>query len=151
MIIKLKLISYLFLCIASPLAMADLIVTQEEFDRYQNYTAPSKAEVDKSSIDGPKIVVFQPDLDKAIKSPFPIEIFFQPNEGKKISWKTFKVFYGNFQFDITSRFLKEARLTGNSVYIDKVDIPVGYHKLTIKISDEGNKSTQKDFLVLVEK
>jgi len=81
--IKLKLITYVFLCIASQLAVADLVVSQEEYEKYQNYSSPSKAETDKGNLDGPKIVVFQPDLDRAIKSPFPIEIFFQPNEGKK--------------------------------------------------------------------
>lgn len=130
---------------------AEYLVNFDEMEKYQSPLAPSASEKFNTDPDAPKIVVFQPDVDKAIKAPFPIEIFFQPASGVKVSWESFRVLYGNYQFDITNRFLKEARVSENGLYIPKADIPPGYHKLTIRIADERKKYAQKDFLVMVEK
>lgn len=137
--------------LAHGICHAEYLIDFDEMTKYQSPVAPSAAEKFNTDPDAPKIVVFQPDVDKAIKAPFPIEIFFQPANGSKVSWDSFKVLYGNYQFDITNRFLKEARLSENGLYIPKADIPPGYHKLTIRIADERKKYAQKDFLVMVEK
>lgn len=131
-------------------ASAAQLVTEEEVRQYQNMMVPTGEALPPDDPGAPRIVIFQPDVDKTVQSPFPIEIFFRPSEGQRIEWGSFRVYYGTFQFDITNRILPIAKIHDNSIYIAQAEIPAGRHKLTLKIADERQRVSRRDVEILVK-
>lgn len=145
----------IYLLLAILFATANLaaqpLVSQEEYVKYQQLSGASAIEVAIEDPRAPKIIIFQPEVTKTVKAPFPIEVFFRPFENQKILWKSFKALYGSMQFDITERLLKMATISENSLFISNADIPVGNHKITLLIADDMQRKAQKEFIVVVEK
>lgn len=133
-----------------PQVNAAQLVTEEEVRQYQSMMVPTGEALPPDDPGAPRIVIFQPDVDKTVRSPFPIEIFFRPNDGQSIAWESFRVYYGSFQFDITNRILPIAKIHDNSIYISHAEIPVGKHKLTLKIADEKQRVARRDVEILVK-
>jgi len=145
---------FVFLAIATwlPLpVLADALITSEEAERFQSLIDPAARQVVAIDADAPSILVLQPLTEGSLKAPFPIRISFHASSGHRIAWDTLRVFYGNFQLDITERVLREANISSDSLYLPKADIPPGLHKLTVRISDERRSIAQKDLMLLVEK
>lgn len=126
------------------------LVTEEEMRMYQNMVVPTGESLPPDDPGAPRIVIFQPDVDKSIHSPFQIEVFFRPNDGQRIAWDSFRVYYGSFQFDITNRILPLAKIHDNSIYISHAEIPSGKHKLTLKIADEKQRVARREVEILVK-
>lgn len=131
-------------------AMASQLVTEEEVRMYQSMVVPTGDSMPPDDPGAPRIVIFQPDVDKSVRSPFQIEVFFRPNDGQRISWESFRVYYGTFQFDITNRILPIAKIHDNSIFISHAEIPAGKHKLTLKIADEKQRVSRRDLEILVK-
>ena len=92
---------------------------------------------------------FQPVINKNFW--LPIEIFFRPHENQKILWSSFRALYGTMQFDITERLLKMAVISDNSLFVSNVDIPPGSHQITLLVTDDRQRKSQKEFILVVEK
>lgn len=130
-------------------AEASQLVSEEEVRMYQSMVVPTAESLPPDDPGAPRIVIFQPDVDKSIRSPFQIEVFFRPNDGQRIAWDSFRVYYGTFQFDITNRILPIAKIHDNSIFISHAEIPAGKHKLTLKIADEKQRVSRRDVEILV--
>jgi hypothetical protein len=130
---------------------AQPLVSQEEYVKYQKISATIANDGFIEDPKAPKIIIFQPEVTKTVRAPFPIEVFFRPFENQKIAWGSFKALYGGMQFDITERLLKMATISDNSLYISNADIPVGIHRITLLIADDMQRKSQKEFIVAVEK
>lgn len=130
-------------------AEASQLVSEEEVRMYQSMVVPTAESLPPDDPGAPRIVIFQPDVDKSVRSPFQIEVFFRPNDGQRIAWDTFRVYYGTFQFDITNRILPIAKIHDNSIFISHAEIPAGKHKLTLKIADEKQRVSRRDVEILV--
>lgn len=143
--------SGLLLCLllATGRVAAVELITRDEAQTYQTHIVPSRDEVPADDRDAPRIVVFQPDLQASVRTPFPIEIFFKPADGARIAWPSLRVLYGSSQFDITSRIRQVARIADNSLFIQQAEIPPGTHRLTLKIADENKRTARRDLVIVV--
>lgn len=132
-----------------PGAEASQLVSEEEVRMYQSMVVPTSESLPSDDPGAPRIVIFQPDVDKSVRSPFQIEVFFRPNDGQRIAWDSFRVYYGTFQFDITNRILPIAKIHDNSIFISHAEIPAGKHRLTLKIADEKQRVSRRDVEIVV--
>jgi hypothetical protein len=99
----------------------------------------------------PQIQVLEPDvLDKPLKNPFKMEVFFKPQNGALLDFSTFKAYYGTFKLDITDRLMKQAVKTASSIRLSNVDIPSGRHKIFISIKDNLGHTAAKEIAFKVE-
>ena len=101
--------------------------------------------------DEPLIEVLSPVIkDGKVASPVSIEVRFKPATGKAIDSSSFKVYYGAFKIDVTSRLLKTAKVTSAGFAIDKVDIPAGSHRLVMRVSDDSGATGLSELKFTVE-
>lgn len=101
----------------------------------------------------PLIEILQPQaaLDGAkVKAPFPIAIRFKAREDAPIVPTTFKVLYGAFGIDITSRITKYAQATAEGLSFDKAQIPPGKHRLVLQVQDEKQRTAERELRFEVE-
>lgn len=131
-------------------AQAVQLVSEDEMRIYQSVMVPAGEGLPSDDPGAPRIVIFQPDVEKSISSPFQIEVLFRPNDGQRIAWDSFRVYYGTFQFDITNRILPIAKIHDNSIFISNAEIPAGRHKLTLKIADEKHRVSRRDVEIQVK-
>ena len=101
--------------------------------------------------DEPLIEVISPVIkDGKVASPVSIEVRFKPAAGKAIDSSTFKIFYGAFKLDVTSRLLKTAKVTNAGFAIDRADIPAGAHRLVMRVSDDSGATGLRELKFTVE-
>ena len=101
--------------------------------------------------DEPLIEVISPVIkDGKVASPVSIEVRFKPATGKAIDSSTFKIYYGAFKLDVTSRLLKTAKVTNAGFAIDKADIPAGSHRLVMRVSDDAGATGLRELKFTVE-
>ena len=101
--------------------------------------------------DEPLIEVISPVIkDGKVASPVSIEVRFKAATGKAIDSSTFKIFYGAFKLDVTSRLLKTAKVSNAGFAIEKADIPAGAHRLVMRVSDDSGATGLTELKFTVE-
>jgi hypothetical protein len=119
-------------------------VAQFKDDVYETLSIPLSG-------DEPLIEVISPVIkDGKVASPVSIEVRFKPAAGKAIDSSTFKVYYGAFKIDVTSRLLKTAKVSNAGFAIDKADIPAGSHRLVMRVSDDSGATGLRELKFTVE-
>lgn len=112
-----------------------MLISAAEVEKYkgdvgENITIPLAG-------DEPAIEIVRPAVKEGkVASPVAIEVRFKPVAGKTIDPASFKLYYGAFKLDVTDRLLKTAKVSPNGFSIDKVDIPVGSHRLVMRVGDD---------------
>ena len=100
----------------------------------------------------PQIDIIRPasSTDLKVKAPFAIEVKFRGQNDAPIDPATFKVMYGAFKLDITSRITKFVKVTGDGFSMENAQIPVGKHRLTLLVQDEKQRVAERELRVEVE-
>jgi hypothetical protein len=120
-----------------------ILVTQEEF--IASSSNPIQLIPKSTPVpDAPMIDLIIPKLDSPISSPTPIQVKFLPKFPAVINLDSFKVLYGTFQIDITSRILKVAEINTSGIDVKEASLPKGRHKLSLMIQDSLGRAASKN-------
>lgn len=91
-----------------------------------------------------------PSADGKVNVPFPIEVKFFTTAGSHIRPETLRILYGMLKLDVTDRMRKLIQVTPAGFHLDKADIPKGKHRLLIQITDDKDRTAEKDIRLQVE-
>jgi len=96
-----------------------------------------------SPVGAPAIEVVEPDLSREVRSPTSISLRFKTADQVGVRPESFKVLYGAFELDITSRLLALASISAAGITVKDAALPSGSHRLTVKIADRlGREGVQ---------
>ena len=100
----------------------------------------------------PAIDILKPEAtaDLKVKAPFAISVSFKGQSDSPIDPSTFKVMYGAFKIDITSRITKFVKVTKEGFSLENAQIPPGKHRLTLQVFDEKQRLAERELRVEVE-
>lgn len=100
----------------------------------------------------PQIDILKPEpaADLKVKAPFAISVQFKAQPDAAIDPGSFKVLYGAFKLDITSRITKFVKVAKEGFAMDNAQIPVGKHRLILQIQDELKRVAERELRVEVE-
>lgn len=100
----------------------------------------------------PLIDILKPETvaDLKVKAPFAITVLFKSQADSPIDPATFKVMYGAFKIDITSRITKFVKVTKDGFSLENAQIPSGKHRLTMQVMDEKQRVAERELRVEVE-
>ena len=100
----------------------------------------------------PQIDILKPDAmaDMKVKAPFAISVLFKGQSDAPIDPSTFKVLYGTFKIDITSRITKFVKVTKEGFALESAQIPAGKHRMTMQVMDEKQRVAERELRVEVE-
>jgi hypothetical protein len=100
----------------------------------------------------PLIDILKPEAvaDLKVKAPFAISVLFKSQADAAIDPATFKVMYGAFKIDITSRITKFVKVTKDGFNLENAQIPSGKHRLTMQVMDEKQRVAERELRVEVE-
>ena len=100
----------------------------------------------------PLIDILKPEAvaDLKVKAPFAISVLFKSQADAPIDPATFKVMYGAFKLDITSRITKFVKVTKDGFSLENAQIPSGKHRLTMQVMDEKQRVAERELRVEVE-
>jgi hypothetical protein len=93
----------------------------------------------------PVIQLRHPDISRPLNNPTTIELRFGAGSGSAVDMRTFKATYGWLGINITSRLLKHAKKTSNTLLAENVDLPLGDHKVTVSIANTSGKTASLTF------
>ena len=132
-------------------ARAQSLVTQEEF-RAEQHAPPLPAIKALPVAGAPRIDVQAPAQGGSVVAPFEIRLKLVADDGARILPETLRILYGALGLDITSRVLKQAEYKDNVLRIDRANVPVGKHRLIVKVRDSLQREGQLELtLVVVDK
>jgi hypothetical protein len=89
------------------------------------------------------IEVLEPDLNLELASPLLIRVRFTTHGKASLVPDSLRVYYGVFGIDITERLMLRARFDNNTLIVERADVPVGKHRLLLRIRDSEERSTEK--------
>lgn len=92
----------------------------------------------------------EPVSDLKVKAPFAIAVQFKSQADAPIDPGTFKVMYGTFKVDITSRITKYVKVTKEGFSLENAQIPAGKHRLTMQVQDEKQRVAERELRLEVE-
>ena len=100
----------------------------------------------------PQIDIVKPEAvaDMKVKAPFAISVLFKGQSDAPIDPSTFKVLYGAFKIDITSRITKFVKVTKEGFALESAQIPAGKHRMTMQVMDEKQRVAERELRVEVE-
>lgn len=100
----------------------------------------------------PQIDILKPEpvADLKVKAPFAIAVLFKSQADAPIDPATFKVMYGAFKIDITSRITKYVKVNKDGFSLENAQIPVGKHRLTLQVQDEKQRVAERELRLEVE-
>jgi hypothetical protein len=128
---------------------AQVLVTEEE--AAQSRAAPMLP-VARSPLppNAPVIKLLAPDTAAAITSPTRIELRFEPGPQASIRPESFKVFYGAFKLDITSRLMAQSKVSAQGIDVSEARLPKGSHRLMLEIQDSAGRTGSRSLSFVVE-
>ena len=127
------------------------LVTPVEVAASRNAPPVQEASSEPADPMAPQITIVDPDaIDKAIKNPFKMEVFFKSQDGNPVNFKSFQALYGSLKLDITSRLMKEAVKTSMGIKLSNVNVPSGTHRILLRIKDSQNRLAEKELFFKVE-
>ena len=92
----------------------------------------------------------EPVSDLKVKAPFAIAVQFKSQADAVIDPTTFKVMYGAFKIDITSRITKFVKVSKEGFALENAQIPVGKHRLTMQVQDDKQRVAERELRLEVE-
>ena len=92
----------------------------------------------------------EPVPDLKVKAPFAIAVQFKSQADAPIDPSTFKVMYGAFKIDITSRITKFVTVNKEGFSLENAQIPIGKHRLTLQVQDEKQRVAERELRLEVE-
>lgn len=92
----------------------------------------------------------EPVADLKVKAPFAIAVQFKGQADAPIDPATFKVMYGAFKIDITSRITKYVKVNKEGFALENAQIPPGKHRLTLQVQDEKQRVAERELRLEVE-
>ena len=100
----------------------------------------------------PQIDILKPETvaDMKVKAPFAISVLFKGQSDAQIDPSTFKVLYGTFKVDITSRITKFVKVTKEGFALESAQIPAGKHRMTMQVTDEKQRVAEPELRLEVE-
>jgi len=100
----------------------------------------------------PQIDILKPEpvADLKVKAPFAIAVQFKSQADAPIDPTTFKVMYGAFKIDITSRITKFVKVSKEGFSLENAQIPPGKHRLTMQVQDEKQRVAERELRLEVE-
>ena len=100
----------------------------------------------------PQIEILKPvpQTDLKVKAPFAIAVLFRGQADAAIDPATFKVMYGAFKIDITSRITKYVQVNKEGFALENAQIPVGKHRLTLQVQDDKQRVAERELRLEVE-
>ena len=127
------------------------LVTPVEVAASRNAPPVQEASSEPADPMAPQITIVDPNaIDKAIKNPFKMEVFFKSQDGNPVNFKSFQALYGSLKLDITSRLMKEAVKTSTGIKLSNVNVPSGTHRILLRIKDSQNRLAEKELFFKVE-
>ena len=146
----------LFTALSAASAQAFEWVTTQEVEQetaYQSRNQPAQRSLSRAitpiNPDAPLIEVVQPQVLNSVRPPFPVELRFIARPGSQIDPGSLKVRYGMLGIDLTERIRKGATITADGLKADRVEIPTGDHRLTVRIADSGGHVGEKEIRIKV--
>ncbi len=97
-----------------------------------------------------EIIKPEPVADLKVVAPFAIQVQFRSQADAEIVPDTFRVLYGAFKVDITSRITKFVKVTPEGFVLDNAKIPPGKHRLTLQVQDSKQRVAERELRVEVE-
>ena len=133
-------------------AQTDWLISPAEAVSYQGEAGFHQPAVLQPRAVVPQIDILKPDpaSDLKVKAPFAISVLFKGQSDAAIDPATFKVMYGAFKFDITSRITKFVKVTPTGFSFDNAQIPAGKHRLVLQVQDEKQRVAERELRVEVE-
>jgi hypothetical protein len=120
-------------CVA--LAISMLVVPAAAFDGAAR----------EPSITEPSITIVSPQSTvRPISTPVRIEVAFETSPGARIVPDTFKVLYGLFKIDVTSKIRPYAVVSEHGLLAEKAVLPPGTHRLILQISDSAGRTAESE-------
>ena len=100
----------------------------------------------------PLIDILKPETvsDLKIKAPLTIAVQFKSQPDAAIDPSTFKVMYGAFKIDITSRLTKFITVSKEGFELVDAKVPSGKHRLTLQVQDEKQRLAERELRIDVE-
>jgi hypothetical protein len=142
------------LCLAALAAGAEgppplLLLTQNELDALPSDT-PVVWGTQKTSPDGPQIIIDSPTDNATYEGPFPIKIEFRPGpKGHDVDIASLKLEYKKaWGIDITDRV--KPYITGTVIDVAESELPRGRHTVEILIADVDENLSSRIFTVTVK-
>jgi len=128
------------------------LVTPAEAIAYKGQEAFDEPPALRPRAVAPKIDILRPESteDIKVKAPFAISVHFISQPDAVIDPATFKVMYGVFKMDITSRITKLVQVTKDGFALDNAQIPAGKHRLTLRVLDDKQRVAERELRVEVE-
>lgn len=128
------------------------LVSAEEARQFQGEEGFNEPPALRARAMVPLIDILKPELatDLKVKAPFPITVLFKGMADAAIDPKTFKVMYGAFKVDITSRITGLVKVTREGFALENANIPAGKHRLTLQVMDEKQRVAERELRVEVE-
>jgi hypothetical protein len=120
------------------------LVTPEEVQRWRADTA--RPLLVPRTAGAPVIEVLRPLIegDAPLASPLPIALRFRAAADSTIAPQSFRVFYGAFGLDITSRLLAAVAVSAEGLQVERAAIPPGSHRLVLQVADtQGRTGTRE--------
>lgn len=137
--------------LASSSAQAQWLVTAEEARASQAAPQPMTPRAAMQLPPGaPRVNLLAPALTNAVPSPTRIQVRFEATPPASIRPDTFKVRYGAFRLDITSRITAASRVTAEGIDVAEASLPKGPHRLFIEIQDSMGRSAEREVAFVVE-
>jgi hypothetical protein len=136
----------------APAETSGWLVSPAEALQYQGEAAFNEAPALRARAVTPVIDILKPDPvpDLKVKAPFAIAVQFKGQADAAIDPASFKVFYGAFKLDITSRITQYVKVTAEGFTLDNARIPVGKHRLTLHIEDQKQRVGERELRLEVE-
>ena len=127
-----------------------LVTPKEAADsaaQYKKYPGMSSKAMPVSG--APEIRLVKPSISAVVKTPVDIQLFFHSQDGAGIAPSSFRVLYGFFGVDITSRILKYGVPTEDGIKVNHAELPRGDHHLVVQVADKRQRQgqTEIDFQV----
>ena len=98
----------------------------------------------------PSITVVSPQSTvRLISTPVRIEVSFETSPDARIVPDTFKVLYGAFKIDVTSKIRPYAVVSEHGLLAEKAVLPPGTHRLFLQISDSVGRTTESEVKISV--
>ena len=72
-----------------------------------------------------------------------MEIDFNTQAGARLDFSSFEAYRGTFKVDITDRLLKAATQTSSGLWLNEVTVPLGSHKIVLRIRDDQRRMGEK--------
>lgn len=130
-----------------------MLVSNEEFLAEQREGNSSNVDIRYAGslvVGAPLIEIKFPDVNKPITVPTRIQIRFVIQPPAEPDLSSFKIRYGQKQWDITDRVLPKASLSKEGLNADSVSLPPGHHQLSVTIADSLGRQTIHVFKLSIQ-